>query len=129
MFESQDVKEVGLRNISNAKLQRTWHFLYPGIYMLHGVAASMDVDAIKTTFDSIENVVSLLLMVSSNWRPTKKATGERYLNRKFRPRVWHGAKKVLQTRKTLAWFTTISTSSLKSNLGTITGLIQTQWLW
>jgi hypothetical protein len=57
MFESQDVKEVGLRNISNAKLPKNMALLVSGIYMLQGVAASQDVDAIKvTTFDTITNI-------------------------------------------------------------------------
>ncbi len=57
MFESQDVKEVGLRNISNAKLPKNMALLVSGIYMLQGVAGSLDTDAIKvTTFDSINNI-------------------------------------------------------------------------
>lgn len=57
MFESQDVKEVGLRNISNAKLPKNMALLVSGIYMLQGVAASQDIDAIKvTTFDTISGI-------------------------------------------------------------------------
>ncbi|HMX00883.1 MAG TPA: hypothetical protein PKL56_16055 [Cyclobacteriaceae bacterium] len=57
MFESQDVKEVGLRNISNAKLPKNMALLVSGIYMLQGIAGSQDVDAIKvTTFDTINNI-------------------------------------------------------------------------
>lgn len=57
MFESQDVKEVNLRNISNAKLPKNMALLVSGIYLLHGVAASLDVDDIKITkFESIENI-------------------------------------------------------------------------
>jgi hypothetical protein len=57
MFESQDVKEVGLRNISNAKLPKNMALLVSGIYLLQGVAASQDVDDVKvTTFDTIENI-------------------------------------------------------------------------
>lgn len=60
MFESQDVKEVNLRNISNAKLPKNMALLVSGIYLLHGVADSMDIDDIKTTkFDTIENVGAL----------------------------------------------------------------------
>jgi len=60
MFESQDVKEVNLRNISNAKLPKNMALLVSGIYLLHGVADSMDIDDIKTTkFDSIENIGAL----------------------------------------------------------------------
>lgn len=60
MFESQDVKEVNLRNISNAKLPKNMALLVSGIYLLHGVATSLDTDDIKTTkFDSIENIGAL----------------------------------------------------------------------
>lgn len=60
MFESQDVKEVNLRNISNAKLPKNMALLVSGIYLLHGVADSLDIDDIKTTkFDTIENVGAL----------------------------------------------------------------------
>jgi hypothetical protein len=60
MFESQDVKEVNLRNISNAKLPKNMALLVSGIYLLHGVADSLDIDDIKTTkFDSIENMGAL----------------------------------------------------------------------
>ena len=60
MFESQDVKEVNLRNISNAKLPKNMALLVSGIYLLHGVADSLDIDDIKTTkFDSIEDIGAL----------------------------------------------------------------------
>jgi hypothetical protein len=44
MFESQDVKEVNLRNISNAKLPKNMALLVSGIYLLHGIATSLDID-------------------------------------------------------------------------------------
>lgn len=57
MFESQDVKEVGLRNISNAKLPKNMALLVSGIFMLQGMAASQNVDDIKvTTFETIDSV-------------------------------------------------------------------------
>jgi hypothetical protein len=57
MFESQDVKEVGMRNISNAKLPKNMALLVSGIYLLQGVAASTAVDDLKVaTFNSIETV-------------------------------------------------------------------------
>jgi hypothetical protein len=56
MFESQDVKEVGLRNISNAKLPKNMALLVSGIYLLQGVAQSLESEAVKvTTFDTLEN--------------------------------------------------------------------------
>lgn len=60
VFESQDVKEVGLRNISNAKLPQGMALLVSGIFLLHGVAASLSVDDVKTTqFGSIDTVPAL----------------------------------------------------------------------
>lgn len=60
MFESQDVKEVNLRNISNGKLPKNMALLVSGIYLLQGQAASLSVDDVKVTpFDSIESVAAL----------------------------------------------------------------------
>jgi hypothetical protein len=60
MFESQDVKEVGLRNISNAKLPKNMALLVSGIYTLQGEAASQGVDDLKVVkFETIENVGAL----------------------------------------------------------------------
>jgi len=60
MFESQDVKEVGLRNISNAKLPKNMALLVSGIYLLQGEAASLGVEDIKVTkFDTIDSIGAL----------------------------------------------------------------------
>ena len=60
MFESQDVKEAGLRNISNAKLPKNMALMVSGIYLLQGVASSQDSDALKVvTFNTIDNVGAL----------------------------------------------------------------------
>jgi hypothetical protein len=60
MFESQDVKEVGLRNISNAKLPKNMAMLVSGIFLLQGQAASLGVDDVKTTvFNTIDTVGAL----------------------------------------------------------------------
>jgi hypothetical protein len=60
MFESQDVKEVNLRNISNAKLPKNMALLVSGIYLLHGISDTLEIDDVKTTrFDTIENVGAL----------------------------------------------------------------------
>lgn len=60
MFESQDVKEVSLRNISNAKLPKNMALLVSGIFMLQGEAASLGVDDIKVTkFETIEGIGAL----------------------------------------------------------------------
>ncbi|MEX1239460.1 MAG: hypothetical protein WEB30_07075 [Cyclobacteriaceae bacterium] len=60
MFESQDVKEVSLRNISNAKLPKNMALLVSGIYLLQGKATTLAVDDVKiTTFSTIETVGAL----------------------------------------------------------------------
>ena len=55
LFETQDDKEVGLRNISNAKLPKNFVFLVSGIYVLAGLSADInDKDKTKATdFKSI----------------------------------------------------------------------------
>ena len=49
MFETQDVKEVGLRNISNAKLPKNQALLVSGIILLAGVPAGNTPDQIMST--------------------------------------------------------------------------------
>ncbi len=57
LFETQDDKEIGLRNISNAKLPKNQAFLVSGIYLLAGVSADGTKDKIiATEFKGLENV-------------------------------------------------------------------------
>ena len=49
MFETQDDKEIGLRNISNAKLPKNQALLVSGIVLLAGVASENTKDAIMAT--------------------------------------------------------------------------------
>jgi hypothetical protein len=49
MFETQDDKEIGLRNISNAKLPKNQALLVSGIVLLAGVSASASKDDIMAT--------------------------------------------------------------------------------
>ena len=46
MFETQDDKEIGLRNVSNAKLPKNQAFLVSGIVLLAGVSADMTKDKV-----------------------------------------------------------------------------------
>jgi hypothetical protein len=56
LFETQDDKEVGLRNISNAKLPKNQAFLVSGIVLLVGKADGTGKDkVIGTKFGRIEN--------------------------------------------------------------------------
>jgi hypothetical protein len=61
MFEPQDDKEVGLRNISNAKLPKNMVFLVSGIYLLTGtVADSKQPEGHKAiSFGSVSNVPAI----------------------------------------------------------------------
>lgn len=56
LFETQDDKEIGLRNISNAKLPKNQAFLVSGIVLLAGVSADLTKDKIMATqFRELEN--------------------------------------------------------------------------
>jgi hypothetical protein len=57
LFETQDVKETGLRNIDKAKLDKNFVFLVSGIYFFAGVSADItDNDKLKATnFQSVVN--------------------------------------------------------------------------
>jgi hypothetical protein len=56
LFETQDDKEVGLRNISNAKLPKNQAFMVSGIIILVGKAESNSKDKIiATKFGKIED--------------------------------------------------------------------------
>lgn len=55
MFETQDDKEIGLRNVSNAKLPKNQAFLVSGIYLLAGTSADGTKDKIiATEFKGLE---------------------------------------------------------------------------
>jgi hypothetical protein len=55
LFETQDDKEIGLRNISNAKLPKNQAFLVSGIVLLAGTSADATKDKILATgFNGIE---------------------------------------------------------------------------
>lgn len=83
MFESQDVKEVGLRNISNAKLPKNMALLVSGIYLLQGTAASQDTDALKvTSFDTI-NATGALANGEFKLKANKKQLVSDISNRVF----------------------------------------------
>lgn len=49
MFETQDDKEIGLRNISNAKLPKNQSLLVSGIVLLAGISADATKDAVMST--------------------------------------------------------------------------------
>ena len=51
MFEPQDDKEVGVRNISNAKLSKNMVFLVSGIYLLTGKTSDLKNDEANKSID------------------------------------------------------------------------------
>ncbi len=68
MFETQDVQEIGLRNISNAKLPKNQALLVSGIVLLAGVSADQTpANVMATDYEGIEAMPSIV-------------SGEFYLN-------------------------------------------------
>jgi hypothetical protein len=60
MFETQDDKEVGLRNISNAKLPKNQAMLVSGIFLLAGIPAEVNKDKIiGAKYEGIEDFAAL----------------------------------------------------------------------
>lgn len=60
MFETQDDKEVGLRNISNAKLPKNQAMLVSGIFLLAAVPADASKDkVIGAKYDGVEEFASI----------------------------------------------------------------------
>jgi hypothetical protein len=57
LFETQDVREIGLRNISNAKLPKNQALLVSGIILLAGISTEQTPDAVMATaYSGIEAV-------------------------------------------------------------------------
>jgi hypothetical protein len=60
MFETQDEKQTGLRNISNGRLQKNQAFLVSGIVLLAGVAVDNSVDgSMSINFGKLEDYPAL----------------------------------------------------------------------
>ncbi len=83
LFESQDVKEVGLRNISNAKLPKNMAMLVSGIYLLQGTAASLATDDVKQTTFSTLTSIGALANGEFKLKANKKQLVSDTSNRKF----------------------------------------------
>ena len=61
MFETQDDKEIGLRNVSNAKLPKNQSLLVSGIILLAGVSADASKDKIMSTkFELLEEFPAVM---------------------------------------------------------------------
>ena len=60
VFETQDDKQTGLRNISNAKLPKNQAMLVSGIILLAGVSADLTPDKVMATkYDIIEDFAAI----------------------------------------------------------------------
>ncbi len=61
MFETQDDKEIGLRNVSNAKLPKNQALLVSGIILLAGISADMTKDKVMATrFGAVEEFAPIV---------------------------------------------------------------------
>lgn len=85
MFEPQDDKEVGVRNISNAKLPKNTVFLVSGIILLTGVSTNVaDPEANKgINFKSLSTVPSIANGEFSLKANKKQIVPENQSNRRF----------------------------------------------
>ena len=85
MFETQDDKEVGVRNISNAKLSKNMVFLVSGIILLTGTSTDpLDKEANKAIdFGSISSVPALANGEFSLKANRKQIVPENQSNRRF----------------------------------------------
>ncbi len=86
LFETQDDKEIGLRNISNAKLPKNQCLLVSGIILLAGVSADATKDKIMATkFDYIEEIPAIIngeFSLKSNKKQIVPDTGNRVFSTK-----------------------------------------------
>lgn len=61
LFETQDDKEIGLRNVSNAKLPKNQALLVSGIVLLAGVSADATKDkVVATNFQALEGYPAIV---------------------------------------------------------------------
>ena len=72
MFETQDDKEIGLRNISNAKLPKNQALLVSGIVLLAGVSVDATKDSIMATAYSKLEDYPAIANGESNLKANKK---------------------------------------------------------
>ncbi len=89
IFETQDQKEVGLRNISNARLQKNQAFLVSGITLLAGVSVDATKDKIMATeYKGLENFHPLVTG-EFNLKANKKAIVPETSNLVFKTASFH----------------------------------------
>ncbi|MBI2968904.1 MAG: hypothetical protein HYY40_13975 [Bacteroidetes bacterium] len=90
LFETQDDKEIGLRNISNAKLPKNQALLVSGIILLGGVSADATKDKIMATkYDFVEEFPAIA-NGEFNLKANKKQIVPDTSNSVFKTRNFYG---------------------------------------
>ena len=90
MFETQDDKEIGLRNISNAKLPKNQAFLVSGIVLMAGVSNNNTKDEIMSTFFNAIDSFPAIALGESNLKANKKIIMPETSNYFFRNTYFNG---------------------------------------
>lgn len=90
MFETQDDKEIGLRNISNAKLPKNQALLVSGIVVMAGVSNNNTKDAIMSTYFNAIDSFPALALGESNLKANKKIIMPETSNYFFRNTFFSG---------------------------------------
>lgn len=73
LFEPQDEREVGLRNIANGKLPKNFVFLVSGIYLMAGVAEdAADIEKVKATDFKSVNLFPAIANAEFSLKANKK---------------------------------------------------------
>ena len=90
MFETQDDKEIGLRNISNAKLPKNQALLVSGIVVMAGVSQNNTKDAIMSTYFNQIDSFPALALGESNLKANKKIIMPETSNYFFRNTYFSG---------------------------------------
>jgi hypothetical protein len=72
MFETQDDKQVGICNISNAKLPKNQCLLVSGIYLLGGVSADATKDKLMATYLNVISNYGAIQSGEFNLKANKK---------------------------------------------------------
>lgn len=129
LFETQDDKEIGIRNVSNAKLPKNQCLLVSGIILLAGVSADATKDKIMATkFDLIEEIPALMngeFSLKSNKKQIIPDTGNRVFSTKNFTLVQAGYYKLANPR--LIQDDVLIELTLE--LGTMEGIVANTQIW
>lgn len=129
MFESQDIKEVGLRNLSNGKLPKNMCMLVSGISILQGVAATNGVDDVKSTVFNIIDTKGALTTGEFTLKANKKQIVSDTSMSVFRTGDFHLVPKGFYKLANPRLIQDDVDIDFDIELGTITGLDPTAYLY